>query len=67
MAQLQHTLKQHQRQHLQFQDEHVDKQQRFKLRLEYVARKVETLEDNLLRKAFKIDRICATIGVPVGT
>ena len=67
MAQLQHTLEQQQRQHLQFQDQHVDKQQRFKLRLEYVARKVETSEENLLREAFRINRICAAVGVPVGT
>ena len=67
VAQLQHTLEQHQRQHLQFQEQHVDKQQRFKSRLEYVASKVEMSEENLLREAFRINRICAAVGVPACT
>ena len=67
MSQLQRTLEQQQRQHLQFQDQHVDKQQRFKLRLEYVANKVETSEENSLPEAFRINRFCAAVGVPVGT
>jgi hypothetical protein len=28
---------------------------------------VETSEENLLREAFRINRICAAVGVPVGT
>ena len=48
----------------------LEQQQRLhasKLRLEYVANKVETSEENLLREAFRINRICAAVGVPVGT
>ena len=48
----------------------LEQQQRLhasKLRLEYVANKVEASEENLLREAFRINRICAAVGVPVGT
>ena len=48
----------------------LEQQQRLhasKLRLECVANKVETSKENLLREAFRINRICAAVGVPVGT